>query len=101
MRQVTENAVDAFLSKGKFKSKNTRVETVNNQSFMYLHDNLIARIDYNDDLYITDAGWATNTTKERLNALPGVSICQKNFDWYLNGQKWTGEETRIGNLSYL
>ena len=90
-----------FLSKGKYKSKNTRVETVNNQSFMYLYDNLIARIDCNGDLYITDAGWATNTTKERLNALPGVSIYQKNFEWFLNGKKWTEEKIRIGNLSYL
>lgn len=79
MKKITENAVNAFLARGKFNSKNTRVETVNNESFMFLFGNLIARIDCNDDLYITDAGWATDTTKERLNALPGVHICQKNF----------------------
>lgn len=34
-------------------------------------------------------------TKERLNALQGVNIVQKNFVWYLNGKEWNGELTDI------
>lgn len=36
-------------------------------------------------------GWATPPTKERLNALDGVSIQQKKGKWYLNGVEWSGE----------
>jgi len=40
---------------------------------------------------ITNAGWQSNTTKERLNGLSGVSIYQKNFQWFLNGKPWNGD----------
>jgi len=33
--------------------------------------------------------------RERLNALNGVSIAQKNFVWYLNGKEWDGSWTKI------
>ena len=49
---------------------------------------------YNDPertLSITNAGWESNTTKERLNGLDGVSIQQKAGIWYLNGKEWEGE----------
>jgi hypothetical protein len=49
---------------------------------------------YNDPektLRITNCGWFSNTTKERLNAIDGVSIQQKNYEWFLNGEKWEGE----------
>ena len=60
---------------------------------MYLHGNCIAR--YNHDgkrrTEITDAGWRTTTTKERLNWIPWVSISQKKGVWYLNGKPLTSE----------
>lgn len=40
-------------------------------------------------------GFFTNTTKERLNALPGVNIVQKLGKWYLNGVLWDGTLTNI------
>ena len=40
---------------------------------------------------IINAGWFSNTTKERLNALPNVHITQKNWVWYLNEKEWNGE----------
>jgi hypothetical protein len=57
-----------------------------------LHGNEIA-YRYNDPertLSITDAGWQTNTTKERLNGIPNVHIHQKDWVWYLNGEEWNG-----------
>jgi hypothetical protein len=47
-------------------------------------------------LSISNAGWASNTTKERLNGLPNVRIHQKNWNWFLNGVEWNGEWTRVG-----
>ena len=47
------------------------------------------------ELHITSAGWQTNTTKERLNGIPGVRIQQRNWTWYLNDKKWNGEWTKI------
>lgn len=58
---------------------------------MYLHRNLIAEKNFqNGEIAITNAGWNTDTTKERLNGIPGVSITQKNWKWYLNGEEWGG-----------
>lgn len=41
------------------------------------------------------AGYATVTTKERLNALEGVGIQQKKGKWYLNGVEWNGEWIKV------
>ena len=62
---------------------------------LYLHDNAIAKFDENGRLWITNAGWKSNTTKERLNGIPGVSIYQKDFTWYLNDEPWNGDWVRI------
>jgi hypothetical protein len=93
MRKVTKEAAKAFIDGVKFNSPNTKVEVLPNVTVMYLFDNPIA-YKYNDPegtISITNCGWFTNTTKERLNAIPGVSIQQKNWDWYLNGNEWSGE----------
>ena len=42
-------------------------------------------------LSITNCGWETATTKERLNALPNVRIQQKKGIWYLNDVEWDGK----------
>jgi len=97
MRKVTQQAVNAFNQGNDFKSSNTRVVATGNVVMMYLHGNQIAKrvlTDFNADqweLSISACGWLTNTTKERLNGLDNVSIQQKAWQWYLNGQKWNGE----------
>jgi hypothetical protein len=30
------------------------------------------------------------TLDELFDYIPGVSINQKNWEWYLNGEKWSG-----------
>lgn len=93
MRKITEESVDAFMNARKFKKANMEIQVLPNVTVMKLHGNPIA-FRYNDPertLSITDAGWSSNTTKERLNALPNVSIQQKNWEWFLNGEKWDGD----------
>ena len=59
-----------------------------------LHDSNIAVWDA-EGLFITNCGYKTVTTKERLNGLPNVHIVQKNFQWFLNGEAWNGELVRV------
>jgi len=99
MKKITEQTVNAFYNAKPFKKQNMEVEVLPNVTIMKLHGNSIAWL-YNDPektLSISDAGWPTVTTKERLNALNGVDIYQKNYQWYLNREKWNGEITDIKN----
>ena len=86
MRQVTQEIVTAF--------RNGERKSIGNSStdgqVMLLHGNKIAE-KREGQIFITDADWATSTTKERLNGLPNVSIQQKKGVWYLNGKVWNGE----------
>ena len=93
MRKITEESVQAFNNSIAFKKANMEIEVLPNVTVMKLHGNSIA-FRYNDPertLSITDCGWNTNTTKERLNAIDGVSISQKKGVWYLNGTEWDGK----------
>ena len=60
-----------------------------------LHGNTIATIDELGVLSVSNAGWRSNTTKERLNGIPGVRVHQRNWNWYLNGVEWDGSWKRI------
>ena len=93
MRQITNDSINAFMNAKPFSRQNMIVEVLPNVTILKLHNNAIA-YRYNDPertLSITNCGWFTNTTKERLNALPNVNIYQKNWNWYLNGKEWNGE----------
>lgn len=90
MRKVTAITTTAFLRRKKAKEGNT----YSDGNTLYLHGNKIAEHRV-DGIYITDAGWPTATTKERLNGLPGVHIYQKDFQWYLNNNIWDGKWVKI------
>ena len=93
MRQITEESIEAFMSATPFSKSNMSVEVKSNVTILSLFGNEIA-YKYNDPqntLSITDCGWKSNTTKERLNALPNVSIYQSSGVWFLNGEQWNGE----------
>lgn len=103
MRKITEQSIEAFLNKGKLSKQNMNIfyDRYDQTSRMLLHNNCIATYDYdNKRLSISNCGWFTPTTKERLNALPNVHIQQKNFVWYLNGKEWNGQKIDI-NLKTL
>ena len=93
MRKITEKAVDAFNASLPFKRENMEIEVLPNVTIMKLHGNSIA-FRYNDPnrtLSITNCGWKTDVTKERLNAIDGVNIYQKNKQWFLNDKEWDGD----------
>lgn len=90
MRKILHKRLEAFENGDRLSKGNMLVA----DGAMYLHGNKIA--EWRDGaLWITSAGWETNTTKERLNGLRGVSINQKAFQWYLNGVKWDGEWVKV------
>jgi hypothetical protein len=95
MRKITKEAVSAFLERRTFRKSNMSVEEIGAQYKLKLHGNTIASIDELGVLSVSNAGWASNTTKERLNGIPGVRIHQKNWTWYLNGEEWDGNWKRI------
>lgn len=111
MRKVTIVTCSAFEANNEINFSNTDVRIDSFKKFatsdsviiktvgLYLHNNLIARKRYENDVLvsfeITNAGWQSNTTKERLNGLNGVSIYEKKGQWYLNGKKWDGEWVNV------
>lgn len=93
MKKITRQTVTAFNNSLPFKKDNMEIEVFPNVTIMKLHGNSIA-FRYNDPdqtLSITNCGWATNTMKERLNAIAGVDIYTKAEKWFLNGKEWDGE----------
>ena|ERR1700748_2007384 len=93
MKTITKQSIAAFENAKPFNKGNMNVSVQPNVTVLSLHGNAIA-YRYNDPertLSITNCGWFSNTTKERLNGLQGVSVCQKKGVWYLNGKEWNGE----------
>ena len=95
MRKITRDSVNAFLNRQTFKRQNMEVTSFDDSFYLKLHGNTIAVLHGDGTLMITNAGWQSNTTKERLNGLPNVNIHQKNFVWYLNGEEWNGRLTEV------
>jgi len=93
MKKITSEAVSAFMEARPFRKSNMTIEVQPNVTVMRLYGNAIAYRYNNPErmISISACGWLTNTTKERLNALPNVNIYQRNFQWYLNGVQWDGK----------
>ena len=91
MRKIEQAMLFAINNKGNWRSSNTEVvRTFNSHSNVYLHGNHIATVKDNGDVSISNAGWRTNTTKSRLNAiinefLDGTKngVYQKDHCWYV------------------
>lgn len=100
MRKITKNAINAFMNGQNYSESNTKVKVLPNVTVLILFGNEIAYRynDPNNTLSITNCGYATNTTKERLNGIPGVNINQKTYVWFLNGKQWNGELIDINQL---
>lgn len=89
MTKITIESVAAFLDGQNYKSGNTRVDASGLVIDLFLHENLIAKKHPNKQIEITNAGWFSNTTKERLNGILShfmADIKQKDGNWYLT--KW-------------
>lgn len=105
MRKVTQNAVNAFMCNSPFAQGNTTVTVVKGKTQLFLHGNLIAERNSKGAISITNAGWFSNTTKERLNGvlnMVGIRLQQKKRTWYLIGdipkgpvRQWDGKMIKI------
>lgn len=102
MKVITEKSVQAFMNAKRFKRDNTEVVVLPNVTILKLFGNEIA-YRYNDPertLSVTNCGWFSKTTKERLNGIPNVSIRQTKGLWYLNGNYWDGKLTDVVESVY-
>ena len=94
MRKIERQMLQAIVDERPHWSKdNTRVESTDGISSVYLHGHRIAEYEHrlNGQLHINNCGYETNTTKSRLNVLikfhcDGTrnGIFQKNWNWFLN-----------------
>ena len=91
MRKITEHAVNAFENGGKLSEGNMSVH----DGLMYLHGNLIAKYNEEGKLEISNCGWFSATTLERLRGLKGVDLTTKNGNWFLSGKPWNGEMIEV------
>lgn len=106
-RKITTESINAFLSSRSFNKANMSVEIrpfkdeSTNSSILKLHGNVIALMPVfnKDGLEVCDGNWQTVTTKERLNGLPGVSVCQRKGQWFLNGKAWDGSWVNVQEWS--
>lgn len=90
MRKITNDAINAFYSDcGKGWGRgNTSVTVDDGVVSLNLFGNKIAKrtIGRHDVVEICMAGYGTVTTRERLNGLLGVSLCQRKGEQVLNGE---------------
>lgn len=86
MRNIDEKMCAAVAAHKNFKLSNTEVvASEDGNVYVYLHGNKIyMEVDGKESFSL--AGWNTNTTRSRLNAL-GVSVSQKNFAPMYNGKE--------------
>ena len=98
MRKIERQMLQAIVDERSHWSKdNTRVESTDGISSVYLHGHKIAVFYPSTEfrsmqLHINNCGYETNTTKSRLNVLidfvfgsdpTKYGIFQKNWNWWL------------------
>jgi hypothetical protein len=93
MRKITREIAFAFEHGITTKIDNSRTDGRS----LWLFDNKIAEWRAGG-LWVTNAGWESKTTKERLNGLRGVRIQQVRGQWYLNGRAWNGEWVNVADF---
>jgi len=90
MRKVTEFIVGKFLLQEPATKGNSHCDG----NALFLHGNKIA--EWRDHrIWITDAGWDSTTTKERLNGIPGVRVYHHRKELYLNDKPWDGDWIQV------
>jgi hypothetical protein len=98
MRQITIEAYNAFKKNKRFKRSNTEVIINNNITVMKLFGNsIVKKID--GEIFISNGGWSSVTTKERLN--PFVTRIRKNKDSLIINEKIALQNSKWYNLKEL
>jgi hypothetical protein len=90
MRQITRDIVNAFQNSRSLTIGNSRT----NGESLWLFGNKIAEI-RRDGLWVSNGGWDSKTTKERLNGLSGVNVVQRRGVWLLNERVWDGRWVNV------
>lgn len=103
MKTITQKTTNSFKKHGNCRMSNSQVLTDKEdwitRTRYFLHGNMIGDYwtfeNWKSNLYITDAGRQTNTTKERLNGILqqfGLwRIFQKDWQWYIETSDYYGK----------
>lgn len=99
MNKRIENALNAFCGAYDHRGAVDRIEATpaTRCAIWRQHGNEIAHIGLTNGrryLYVTNAGYATVTTKARLNAIlhrfgTGMRIVQRDFSWFVESKEGT------------
>jgi hypothetical protein len=89
MRRITRIITEAFLARRPARIDNTYTDG----NALYLHGNKIAEW-REGAVYITDAGWPTPTTFDRLRGL-GANVGTTKGRVMLNNARWNGDWIRL------
>lgn len=95
MSKIALAAAKALLTCKSFKKDNVEVKANSNNTsaIMFLYDKPIATLNKEtNEFMVTLAGWATKTTKDYLNAIPGVHVRTLNGIHLINGSPVTTTE---------
>jgi CO dehydrogenase nickel-insertion accessory protein CooC1 len=98
MRQITTDAYNAFKNNKRFKRSNTEVVVNGNEVVIELFGNKIVK-KINDEIFISNGGWNSVTTKERL--YPFVRRIRKNKDSLIINEKVVLENKKWYHLTEL
>ena len=85
MRKITQQIVNAFQNSRSLTIGNSRT----NGESLWLFDNKIAEI-RRDGLWVSNGGWDSKTTKDRLNGLSGVNVVHRRGVLLLYERLWDG-----------
>jgi hypothetical protein len=100
MRKIEKQMIKAIRERKNWKSGNTNVNVTSDGKMVdvFLHGNLIATVTDcpligEREVMLTSAGWRTNTTKSRLNAICYEfnlePIYQLDYVWYQGEKQFT------------
>jgi hypothetical protein len=98
MRKITSDAYNAFKNNRRFKRSNTQVLVNGNIISIELFGNpIVKKID--GEIFISNGGWSSVTTKERLN--PFVRRIRKNKDSLIINEKIALKDSKWYNIKEL
>ena len=89
--QTSYDCATALERDGEISRGNTEVKG----GYLILFGNKIAYKAKTGGIFITNCGWTSRTTFDRLNALNGVMVSYRGGILELNGNRWDGEWTKI------
>ena len=95
-RKVALKASEAFMVRKKGSFGNTMITLdKNGNASMFLFGNRIAFHTTDNRIFVTTAGWDTNSTRSRLNEILGIRVTTRRSMLSLNGHEWDGRWAEV------